>query len=111
MEMSSSKKQNLANGFLRVRGNLTTLLTSVLLVLETQQQHNDDDGDGRGQEGVDEPAGPVHPGRQAHHLHQLLGNKPEMVNAPEGLNKVILRKMKRFDCKTNQVSSKQLASF
>ena len=38
-------------------------------------------------------------------------NKPEMVNAPEGLNKVILRKMKRFDCKTNQVSSKQLASF
>ena len=29
--------------------------------------------------------------------------KPEMVNAPEGLNKVILRKMKRFDCKTNQV--------
>ena len=39
-------------------------------------------------------------------------NRPEMVNnAPEGLNKVILRKMKRFDCKTNQVSSKQLASF
>ena len=37
-------------------------------------------------------------------------NKPEMVNAPEGLNKVILRKIKRFDCKTNQVSSKQLAS-
>ena len=33
-----------------------------------------------------------------------------MVNAPEGLNKVILRKMKRFDCKTNQISSKQLAS-
>ena len=38
-------------------------------------------------------------------------NKPEMVNAPERLNKVILRKRKRFDCKTNQVSSKQLASF
>ena len=37
-------------------------------------------------------------------------NKPEMVNAPEVLNKVILRKIKRFDCKTNQVSSKQLAS-
>ena len=37
-------------------------------------------------------------------------NKPEMVNAPEGLNKVILSKMKRFDCKANQVSSKQLAS-
>ena len=37
-------------------------------------------------------------------------NKPEMVNAPEGLNKVILRKIKRFYCKTNQVSSKQLAS-
>ena len=37
-------------------------------------------------------------------------NKPEMVNAPEGLNKVILRKIKRFDCKTNQVASKQLAS-
>ena len=36
--------------------------------------------------------------------------KPEMVNAPEGLNKVILRKIKRFDYKTNQVSSKQLAS-
>ena len=36
--------------------------------------------------------------------------KPEMVNAPEGLNKFILRKIKRFDCKTNQVSSKQLAS-
>ena len=34
----------------------------------------------------------------------------EMVNAPEGLNKVILSKIKRFDCKTNQVSSKQLAS-
>ena len=33
-----------------------------------------------------------------------------MVNAPEGLNKVILRKMKRFDCKTNKVSSKQLAT-
>ena len=35
----------------------------------------------------------------------LRNNKPEMVNAPEGLNKVILRKIKRFDCKTNQVSS------
>ena len=37
-------------------------------------------------------------------------SKPEMVNAPEGLNTVILRKIKRFDCQTNQVSSKQLAS-
>ena len=36
--------------------------------------------------------------------------KPEMVNAPDGLSKVILRKIKRFDCNTNQVSSKQLAS-
>ena len=37
-------------------------------------------------------------------------SKPEMIDAPEGLNKVILRKIKRFDGKTNQVSSKQLAS-
>ena len=43
--------------------------------------------------------------------HGYIYNKPEMVNAPEGLNKVILRKMKRFDCKTSQVSSKQLPSF
>ena len=41
---------------------------------------------------------------------KLKFNKPEMVNAPEGLNKVILSMIKRFDCKTNQVSSKQLAS-
>ena len=39
-----------------------------------------------------------------------LNNKPKMVNAREGLNKVILRKIKRFDCKINQVLSKQLAS-
>ena len=37
-----------------------------------------------------------------------MSNKPEMVNAPGGLNKVILRKIKRFDL--NQASSKQLAS-
>ena len=41
---------------------------------------------------------------------QAKENKPEMINAPEGLNKVILRMIKRFDCNTNQVSSKQLAS-
>ena len=35
-------------------------------------------------------------------------NKPEMVNAQEGLNKVILRKIKRFDCKT--IRYQELAS-
>ena len=31
--------------------------------------------------------------------------KPEMVNALEGLNKFILRKVKRFDCKTFLVNT------
>ena len=51
-------------------------------------------------------------GRFRSHLTRSVStDKPKMVNAPEGLDKVILRKMKRFDCKTNQVSSRQLASF
>ena len=34
------------------------------------------------------------------------GNKPKMVNAPEGLNQVILGKVRRFDCDFKPLSKK-----
>ena len=38
-------------------------------------------------------------------IGEWVGTMPEMVNTPERLNKVILKKVKRFDCKTFLVNT------